>query len=122
MSENDEIISRERWRLFKDIMKNNLPEYEQKYLGKGKDSHLWKVILERKFEQETYKIIVIITNKVMIHPKVDYESCFAKGIEKIKNVFIARRENINFLGSVIIGEYNNKPMIRYEEGQELYSE
>ena len=119
MSEYDEITSRERWRQLKDIMKNNLPEYEKKYVGKGKDSHLWKVILERKFEQETYKIILIITNKVMIHPKVDYASCFSKGIEKIKNVFIARPENINFLGSVIIGEYNNKPFIRYEEGQEL---
>ena len=119
MSENDEIISRERWRQFKHIIKNNLPEYEKKYLGKGKESHLWKVILERKFDQETYKIIVIITNKVMIHPKVDYESCFSKGIEKIKNVFISRPGNINFLGSVIIGEYNNKPLIRYEEGQEL---
>lgn len=119
MNENDEIISKERWKLFKDIMKNNLPEYEKKYLGKGKESPFWKVILERKLEQETYKIIVIITNKVMIHPKVDYESCFLKGTEKIKNVFISRRENISFLGSVIIGEYNNKPLIRYEEGQEL---
>lgn len=119
MNEHDEIISRERWSLFKDIMKNNFPEYEKKYLGKGKDSHLWKVILERKNEEETYKIIVIITNKVMIYPKVDYESCFSKGTEKIKNVFISRRENINSLGSVIIGEYNNKPLIRYEEGQEL---
>lgn len=116
MNEYDEITSRERWRQFKDMMKNNLPEYEKKYVGKGKDSPLWKVILERKFEEETYKIIVIITNKVMIHPKVDYENCFLKGIEKIKNVFISRRENINFLGSVIIGEYNNKPLIRYEEG------
>jgi hypothetical protein len=119
MSEHDEIISRERWRQFKDMMKNNLPEYEKKYVGKGKDSHFWKVILEKKFEQETYKIIAIITNKVMIHPKVDYESCFSKGTEKIKNVFMSRPENINFLGSVIIGEYNYKPLIRHEEGQEL---
>lgn len=119
MNANDEMISGERWKLFKNIMKNNLPEYEKKYLGKGKDSPFWKVILERKLEQETYKTIVIITNKVMTHPKADYESCFSKGIEKIKNVFISRPENINFLGSVIIGEFNNKPLIRYEEGPEL---
>ncbi len=119
MSEHDEMTSKERWKQFKGLMKNNLPEYEKKFLGKGKDSPFWKVTLERKFEQETYKIIVIITNKVMIHPKVDYESCFSKGIQKIKNVFIARPENIKFLGSVIIGEYNNKPLIRHEEGQEL---
>jgi hypothetical protein len=119
MSEHDEIISGERWRQFKDMMKNNLPEYEKKYVGKGKDSPLWKVILERKFEQETYKLIVIITDRVMIHPKVDYESCFLKGIEKIKNVFVSRRGNVKFLGSVIIGEYNNKPMIRHEPSQEL---
>jgi hypothetical protein len=119
MSENDEIMSRDRWKQFKSIIKNNLPEYEKKYMSKGKDSSLWKVILERKFEEETYKIIVIITNKVLTHPKVDYESCFLKGIEKVKNVFVSRRGNVNFLGSVIIGEYNNKPLIRYEEGNEL---